>query len=303
MLQAQEEYRLLAETATDLVCRFDLEGRYLYASPSSESLLGYRPDELIGQNLLEMIAEEDRPALRAFILDAIRAEGEPVRRELRFTRSERAMVTVEAVGASRVDDPAVGGIVISARDVSERKLLLDNLHHQAHHDSLTSLPNRLLLLDRLEQALHGAARHESPVAVLFLDLDGFKAVNDRIGHSGGDQLLIAVAERLRSALRADDTVARLGGDEFVVVLEECEQALAIQMAERLIASLSDITVDGRRFDLAASVGIAMATGPGISIDDLLHQSDVAMYRAKSSPGQSVILFEERPLSALPMAGD
>jgi diguanylate cyclase (GGDEF)-like protein len=197
----------------------------------------------------------------------------------------------------------VGGIVISARDVSERKNLLDSLHHQAHHDSLTSLPNRVLLIDRLEQALHRAARHETPVAVLFLDLDGFKAVNDQIGHSGGDQLLIAVAERLRAALRADDTLARLGGDEFVVVLEECDQTLAMRMADRLIASLGDITIEGRRFDIAASVGIAMAAGPGNSIDDLLHQSDVAMYRAKSNPNQSVSLFAEDYAGTLPMAGD
>ncbi|MDQ2682454.1 MAG: GGDEF domain-containing protein, partial [Chloroflexota bacterium] len=131
----------------------------------------------------------------------------------------------------------------------------------------------------------------------------FKSVNDRIGHSGGDQLLIAVAQRLRAGLRVDDTLARLGGDEFVVVLEGCDQTLALEIAGRLVSSLRDITVDGGRFDLSASVGIAVGTGPGVSIDDLLHQSDQAMYRAKSDPDRTVALFRNEHAGAAQMAGD
>jgi diguanylate cyclase (GGDEF)-like protein len=191
----------------------------------------------------------------------------------------------EVVNASLLDDEAVRGIVATLRDVTERRALERELEHQAFHDRLTGLANRALFRDRLEHALARRNRHrdQHPVAVLLLDLDDFKVVNDSLGHAAGDRLLVMVAERLRGHLRASDTTARLGGDEFAVLLDDpAADDEALRVAERLIEVLAaPYQLDGRELFVRASIGVAAAAETGQPADELLRDADMAMYAAKA----------------------
>jgi diguanylate cyclase (GGDEF)-like protein len=172
-----------------------------------------------------------------------------------------------------------------------RKRAEELLLHQALHDPLTGLPNRVLFFDRLDHAIRRLKREHAPLAVLFLDFDGFKAVNDRFGHAGGDEVLRRAADRVSSALRADDTVARFGGDELVVLSEHVAGAPgAVLVAERILEELrTPIELDGGQVTLSASVGVCVAPVEGAVRDDLLRSADAAMYEAKAAgPGRYVI---------------
>jgi diguanylate cyclase (GGDEF)-like protein len=193
----------------------------------------------------------------------------------------------DVVVANRLDDPAIGGLVLTGHDVTDRVEQADRLSHDATHDALTGLPNRALLHDRLQHALVRAARSGGGVAVVFGDLDGFKAVNDRLGHLAGDELLAAVARRLRAAARASDTVGRYAGDEFLVICEDVDGPAAARLvAERLhsavVGALEVAGPGGRQaVDVAISLGVAVAE-PGESAESLVDRADRAMYRAKST---------------------
>lgn len=169
-----------------------------------------------------------------------------------------------------------------ARDMTEHDALQEQLSYQAFHDPLTDLPNRALFQDRLEHALEGAARRISSTAVLFLDLDNFKIINDSLDHQHGDQLLKEVARRLRAVVRSGDTVARLGGDEFTVLLEDVhEESEAVEIAERILATLKEqFVIGGHPLRVSASIGIALATGAGVTAQELTRRADLAMYEAK-----------------------
>ena len=182
-----------------------------------------------------------------------------------------------------LSEPSVGGIVINSRDITERKAFERRLEYQALHDSLTGLPNRTLFMDRLRHTLAGRSRREGKVAVLFLDLDNFKIINDSLGHGAGDQLLITVSERLRKCLRPTDTVARFGGDEFVFLLEDVTGVDdAVFFAERISNELlqAPLILSGQEVFAPASIGIALSSPDRELPDDLLRDADAAMYRAK-----------------------
>jgi diguanylate cyclase (GGDEF)-like protein len=176
----------------------------------------------------------------------------------------------------------------------ERRRAEAHLSHQATHDPLTELPNRTLFVDRVEQAVARAERSERPVAVLFLDLDRFKVVNDSLGHRAGDELLVAAAQRLRTVVRPADTVARFGGDEFVVLCEEVDETrVAVDVARRIVAALEEpFVLGGREVFVSASVGICMATDTRSTPDDLLRNADTAMFRAKGRGGARVAMFDD-----------
>jgi diguanylate cyclase (GGDEF)-like protein len=192
--------------------------------------------------------------------------------------------TVQFTITNLLDNPSVGGLVLNTRDISERRQLEDQLVHQAFHDSLTSLANRALFKDRVDHALLRTKRQTPSVAVLFLDLDGFKEVNDSLGHAAGDRLLIQVAERLHSCVRPSDTVARFGGDEFAVLIEDASDDIdIIQVAERVLDGLRQpFEVNGRELHVRGSMGIARMDGDVDGADQLLRNADLAMYRAKAA---------------------
>jgi diguanylate cyclase (GGDEF)-like protein len=188
---------------------------------------------------------------------------------------------LEAQGWNLVDDPVIGGIVVNYRDVTERKALERQLVHDAFHDPLTGLANRALMVDRTQHALARRAT-DADLAVLIMDVDDFKTINDSLGHGAGDQAMIAVAERLRASLRPEDTVSRIGGDEFAILLEGVNDELVSHVSERILDALrSPFELGGIQVHLSASIGICFSTYDTSTADELLRNADVAMYTAKN----------------------
>jgi diguanylate cyclase (GGDEF)-like protein/PAS domain S-box-containing protein len=287
-----DSFRLLAEHAPDFIFRYRVQPDpgFDYVSPASLSILGYSPDELYGDPALviAIVGEEFLAETADFGHDPRLTEPRDVRvrrKDGRVTWLEQRLTPVFVDGHLM----AVEGI---ARDISERKRAEATMAHQALHDALTDLPNRNLLLDRLSQALARTTRDEkSVVAVLMLDLDRFKLVNDTLGHPAGDELLMGVARRLRDALRPGDTVARLGGDEFVVICEGVHSTThARVLAERLASIIAGgYDVGGTQIFTSASVGIALGQA-GDTTEALLSDADAAMYLAKERGRGRVELF-------------
>ncbi len=295
-LAAREaEFRLLAEHSGDVLSRHDAEGRYLYASPASERLFGLSPDQLVGRWASEVGIGglgDDRAVAAELATRYAQSAGEAVTTEFHVTRPDGAERWVET--ALRVVDRAgASELVAVTRDVTARKRAEAELAHQALHDTLTGLPNRALFQDRLEQALRRARRRERGVAVLFVDLDRFKLINDSFGHAAGDRLLCDVAARLRAELRPEDTIARFGGDELTILCEDVAGEAGVRSIANRIAALFDepfLVEDSEAF-LQASIGIALAdetTEP----ENLIRDADAAMYRAKDAGRGRIEVFDE-----------
>jgi diguanylate cyclase (GGDEF)-like protein/PAS domain S-box-containing protein len=252
-----------------------------YITPSVTQVFGYPVGTLDGVSLISLLHPADVPRAQAMLAEiAPSAVSPPV--EWRVRHLDGRWRFVEAVSTNLTHDPTVRGIVVNTRDITDRKRLESQLVHQASHDPLTELVNRPLFLERVDHALaaHSGGRHT--VAVLFLDLDNFKTVNDGFGHLPGDRLLAEVACRLVAAVRSGDTVARLGGDEFAVLVDGQSDASAPEAtAARITAALRDpFEIEQHDVYISASIGIAIGA-PGLSPADLLRQADMAMYRAKT----------------------
>ena len=247
-----------------------------------------------GVRLEDLVHTDDQVHAQGVLAEAMRPHGAPAPAEWRFQHRDGSWRHVEAVLTNLMDEPAVRGIVINTRDISERKALQAQLTHQAFHDQLTGLANRSLFLDRVTHALTLARRHQKPLAVIFLDLDNFKTVNDSLGHSVGDRLLTIAAQRLLASVRTADTVARLGGDEFAVLLEDADQdGAATAVVNRIVQALRHpFSLDGREVFASASIGIAIA-GEEESASDLVRNADMAMYLAKSGGKGRYEIFEPR----------
>ena len=276
----------LFDLSNDLLATLSPEGRLGLLNPAWEELLGWSRDELRARPLSELVHPDDL---------------ERTRKQLQAEDAQPASFTSFA-NRYRHKDGSWRWLLwdgrfeesrwyATARDITDRL----QLERQALHDPLTRLPNRLLLMDRARQALARLPRGRNPVALLFIDLDRFKAVNDTLGHAAGDELLILVAQRLIAVLRDSDTVARFGGDEFVILAEDLEgDAEAIAVAERVLHALEEsFDVGEAEVSIRASVGVAVAHDPSTDADDLLREADIAMYRAKGSGGQDLELFDER----------
>src|SRR2546430_294508 len=222
---------------------------------------------------------------------AINIVGPPLALECRLRRQDDSYCPAEVTITNLLELPAVRGIVLNMRDVSERKALEEKLTHQAFHDSLTNLPNRAAFRMHLDHALHTDT--ERRIAVLFLDLDDFKTVNDTLGHEMGDQLLVAVGARIASTLRPGDTVARLGGDEFAVLLRNMEdEEIAHRVADRITRQLAPpFAIGGKEIAMHASIGIAGLVSGQEAADDLIRNADVAMYIAKSKGKARYVEYE------------
>jgi diguanylate cyclase (GGDEF)-like protein/PAS domain S-box-containing protein len=257
----------------------------VYMSPQVERLLGYAPEEWLVDPgfFLKLLHPGDRERVLAEN-DRTNRSGEPFDMEYRLIARDGRTVWVRDEAVLVRDEGGRPlywqGVMI---DVTERKALEARLRHQALHDPLTNLPNRTLLMDRLEQALVRAERRGTKVAVLFMDLDNFKHVNDSMSHEAGDRLLVEVAERLREWLRAEDTIARLGGDEFVILLEDLEgEQAATAVAGQIAQALRPpIILDDQEIFVTTSIGIAFGTSREDRPEVLLREADVAMYRAKA----------------------
>jgi diguanylate cyclase (GGDEF)-like protein/PAS domain S-box-containing protein len=282
--RSDERFRRLVQNSSDLITVMEADWTIRYQTPSVERVLGYQPDELVGTNLAELVHVQDTERMAALLTRASSHDGsnEPI--ECQMRHQDGRWLTVETI-STYVDDDELRGYVLTSRDVTERKGLEDQLKHQAFHDSLTGLANRALFTNRVQHLLE--RRHWNGVgcAVFFLDLDDFKTVNDSLGHAAGDELLRAVAERLRNHLRAGDTAARLGGDEFALLLEDlADEREVLAAADRIISALqAPFAVQGKEVVARASVGIAL---PDLDrpqeADELLRNADMAMYSAKNN---------------------
>jgi diguanylate cyclase (GGDEF)-like protein/PAS domain S-box-containing protein len=307
--RSEERFRSLIQNSVDVNMVVRADGTIAYESSAAEGVLGVRPDERLGQPAFQLVHPDDREFGERVLLDVMRSAGAQMTAELRIQHADGSWRTIEAVLKNLLDDPAVGGVVVNYRDITARKGLEEELRRQAFHDSLTGLANRALFADRLEHALARTRRFGQPIAVLFIDLDDFKTVNDSLGHGQGDQLLIAVSERLVKAVRTGDTIARMGGDEFAVLIEDPAEAGAPTLvAERLLAALEGPFEHGaKELFVHASVGVATSTSSGQKADDLLRDADVSMYTAKSNGKNRVEVFvpsmHEAALARLALKGD
>ena len=261
------------------------DGILVDANPALCALVGLAADVLHGQSVLDL-AHPDAVAVARDAHATLSAQpGRPMRVETRMVRADGSDVPVQ-VTASRVEETpdAPAHLVIIIEDITERKALEAALVHRSLHDPLTGLPNRLLFQDRLWHALERGHRENTPTCVLIIDLDGFKAINDRLGHPFGDLVLMAFADRLRSVLRASDTAARLGGDEFSIVCENSDLADAAVLAERLQATVTEpLALDGTIVGVGVSIGIGSVPGGEDSeaaYERVIREADDAMYKEK-----------------------
>ena len=280
--ESETRYGELFDGARDAVYMADLDGRLRSGNPAAERRTGYSRSELLAMSFMQLIAPEDAERVAGVLAQRIRGDsGEPT--ELRLVRKDGSSVFVEVTGRVVVPDDAPGRVEGIVRDMTERHLLEEQLRHQALHDGLTGLANRTLMRDRLDQALGRRARDKSQVAVLLLDVDDFKAVNDSLGHVAGDAILVELAARLRSVVRAGETVARLGGDEFAVVVEGVrDRREVVALAGRIQSVFAELFAVGEtKLHVTGSLGVAV-TGESATSSDLLRDADIAMYRTKAT---------------------
>jgi diguanylate cyclase (GGDEF)-like protein/PAS domain S-box-containing protein len=292
LTKGQEHFRSLVQNSSDVITLIGRDGVIQYQSASVERILGYAEAELVGTPFGDLVHPEDQLQVLRKIEEAINIIGPPLAVECRLLRVDDSYCPAEVTITNLLELPAVRGLVLNTRDVSERKALEEKLTHQAFHDSLTNLPNRAAFRIHLDHALQGGDA-EGRVGVLFLDLDDFKAVNDSLGHDIGDQLLAAVGARIASTLRPGDTVARLGGDEFAVLLKNMEdEQIAARVAERITRQLAPpFSIGGHEISMQASIGIAGLVPGQEAAEELIRNADVAMYIAKSRGKARYVEYE------------
>ena len=289
---SEARLRAVFNHAAIAIALLDLDGFFVEVNPAVERLLGYDGVGLIGRRLNAFAPPEDLE-LTTSMIGSLRAhDRQNVTVEQRFVRADgRVLWTMLTI--SRVDNPTgSAGLIAMLQDITERRALEAQLTWQAFHDPLTNLANRALFRERVDRALcqHGAS--PGSVAVLFLDLDDFKSVNDSLGHAAGDQLLFEVGRRLLNATRGCDTVARLGGDEFAILIDNVRAAAdCVRVAERILLSMQvPVQLDGGDVTVSSSIGIVRDAG-GETADDILRNADVAMYNAKQRGKGRHSLFE------------
>jgi diguanylate cyclase (GGDEF)-like protein/PAS domain S-box-containing protein len=283
-----EHFTALVASAADAILTTTLDGTITTWNAAATRIYGYRATEVIGRPLAEITAPEDAEELAetlALLADGVRLEPFDLRRVDHNGRVIDVSVTASPVVSP---DGVTRALSWIERDVTGRRHVERMISHLAFHDPLTGLANRTLLRDRLQHSLERSRRAGGLVAVIYLDLDDFKLVNDRFGHPAGDRLLQLVAPRLQGLLRPEDTLARLGGDEFVVVSDRVPSLdAAVAIAERFTRALTPpFEFDTTRVAVTASIGVAVG-GPGIDADRLLAHADRAMYSAKARGGASV----------------
>jgi PAS domain S-box-containing protein len=301
LAERDQLFQLISENADDMIALVDSDGRRLYNSPAYQKILGYSPEDLKTTSSFEQIHPDDRPRVLE-AAEKARLTGRGERMEYRVRHKDGSWRTLESTASPiRNAKGQTDKLVIVNRDITERKRAEEMLAHNAFHDGLTNLPNRALFLDRLQHALTLSKRQPNyKFAVLLIDVDEFKIVNDSLGHSAGDELLIQLAQRLKESVRradtvsrprtsgvidrpaSDDTLARLGGDEFTILLDDIRDPIqAVRVAERVQAELATpFVVNQQEIVISASIGIASSISPHTQAEDLLRDADIAMYRAK-----------------------
>jgi len=307
-VKREELFRIVAENAADMIALVDVKGRRLYNSPAYEKMLGYTSEELAKTSAFEQIHPEDRMKVLEASREA-RRTGEGQKLEYRIKHKNGSWKILESTANTIKDaNGNVEKMVIINRDITDRKAAEELLEQNSFQDHMTGLPNRRLFLDRLERSFARAKRTaDYKYAVLFVDIDGFKAFNESMGTTVGDLVIVEIGRRISACLRNDDTVARpkgklpiadilslLGGDEFTVLLENIvDPSDAMRVARRIMAAVAaPFVADHQQVKVSASVGIALSTTPHEKAEDLLQDADVAMRRAKARGGARCDVFDE-----------
>ena len=291
---SEERFRALVQNASDLIAILESDGTVRYESPSHRRVLGHAPEQLLGKSFLDLVHPEDRARVGDALRGLIDQPDEIVSLEYRRRHKDGDWRFLESTVSNLLGHPAVAGMVLNSHDITDRKQAEERLLHDALHDELTGLPNRTLFMDRLTHAMERSRREPGTwTAVLFLDIDRFKIVNDSLGHLVGDELLIQIADTLSSALRPSDTIARIGGDEFAILLEGTKSLLdAEHVAQRIHERLTaPINLHGHEVFLTASIGIAVQTPEYEKPEELLRDADTAMYRAKGQGPAGHVVFD------------
>ena len=289
---AEARFNALIRNSADVIAIVDADGSVGYVTPSAERIFGFAAQDLIGQRLGDLVALDDRARLRDFLARDLAVAGASAVVEARVPRGDERQRVVEIHGTNMAAEPAIGGRLLNLRDMTDRKGMEEQLKRMALHDPLTLLANRSLFRDRVEHALAVSKRNGRSVAVIFVDLDNFKRINDTHGHAVGDRVLHRSAQRLVKSTRSGDTVARLGGDEFAVLLENlASQDPVLEIAARIVESLQEpLDQPVANLRVAASVGIAFSNAED-GVEELMRDADVAMYAAKSAGKGRYVVYE------------
>jgi diguanylate cyclase (GGDEF)-like protein/PAS domain S-box-containing protein len=307
---SEARFATLVQNSSDLITVLGPDNVVLYQSPSIERVLGYSVDEVVGRPFEQLLHPDEHGRLLRRLNDGAGATGRNEVISCLLADRQGDLRHFEILHTDLRSDSAVGGIVLNGRDVSERKAFEEQLAHQAFHDSVTHLANRALFNERVRHAVARNLREGAGMAVLFVDLDDFKTVNDSLGHAVGDRVLLEVAQRISTSIRAADTAARFGGDEFAVLLEDVQElSAAVETAERILESVSrPLTLESNELVIRASLGISVVeAGSASDSEELIRNADAAMYIAKSDGKGGYRVFEpamhERVVARLALRAD
>ncbi|HEU5271798.1 MAG TPA: EAL domain-containing protein, partial [Jatrophihabitans sp.] len=298
---SEQRFQALVQHSSDVVTVVDESATVIYQSESMERVFGHPAHTLVNRSLTELLESRAAGRLREALQSVAQRPYGTLSIELPIRRVDGRVCQAELTITNLLEDPNVGALVLNTRDITDRKELENQLVHEAFHDALTNLANRALFSDRVDQALRRRDRDEHPIGVLFLDLDGFKEVNDSRGHAAGDELLTQVAERLRASVRPEDTVARFGGDEFAILVEVDPDGHndAEVVAQRVIEQIGmPFEVDGNELHVSVSIGIAYGGPHAENAGQLMRNADLAMYRTKSAGAGRYTLYHPEMHSAL-----
>jgi diguanylate cyclase (GGDEF)-like protein/PAS domain S-box-containing protein len=300
--RSEERFHSLVQHSSDVILILTTEGVISYASPSVRRVFGVPEVALVGTDLFGWVHVDDFLKARSFFADVVSRPGSIVQTDVRIRGGKQDWRSVEITCNNLLEDPGLRGIVVNARDVSERKLAEERLSYQAWHDPLTNLPNRARFMEELGKEIIRTHDSDTSTAILFIDLDRFKLVNDSLGHDAGDTLLREAGRRITNGVRPDDMVARLGGDEFTVMMTGiADISEPRSVARRLLDAFSrPLLVGDREVFVDASIGISMVTEEVNDPGELLRRADIAMYQAKDMGGQSVAVFDDIMGSSLLM---
>ncbi len=292
---SEARFRSLVQRAHDLITVLDSNSVVIYQSPSIEHALGYKPEDVLGTRFDRLLVPAENTRLMRLLADGPgHGEGEAEVIECTLRHANGTVRHFEILHTNLIEDEAVSGIVLNGRDISERKAFEAQLEHQAFHDPVTKLANRALFNERVRHALARARREHFQLAVIFLDLDDFKTINDSLGHAAGDRVLLEVAKRLATSIRVSDTAARFGGDEFAILLEDTTGPQeAAEVAERIVDLLKmPLRLDQKEIIVQASLGISVVNYDStLDADELIRNADAAMYIAKRDGKDAYRLFE------------
>ncbi len=280
--EGEARFRVLVQNSFDIITIHDSNGMTVYESPAASRVLGYPSGALIGKTPFETIHPKDLARARDAFDALLKGETAVAPVVLRFRRADGSWIHLEVLGNNLLDHPGIRGIVLTSRDISERKRAEERVHYLANYDVLTGLPNRFLMQDRLTQVIAQAHRNRLRVALMHIDLDRFKVVNETRGRYVGDALLKQAAERVRKATHETDTVARVGGDEFTIVFPNVTSLQALSAAAEVILDelARPFPSDGQELFVSASVGLSLYPDDAGSVDELIKHADAAMSSAK-----------------------